>query len=110
MNAEVTWKVGDTNAGSISRTGVFSAGKNSGTYLITATSNEITASAQITVGTALIPKDGFLRHWLVLGPFPDPEETALEIAQIAEGVIHPSRGKRWMKYLAGPPFTLKTAL
>lgn len=93
--AEVNWEVTPT-AGNLSPAGLFSAGKTPGSYHIRVSHPECKNPLEIpvTIGPALLPADGQLALWLVLGALPDPDDTALMQAQIAEATVAPSHGDK----------------
>lgn len=90
LQATLTWT---TTGGSINGNGVYTAPKLPGTYRITASHPDSPKrwESEVIVGPAEV-KDGRLRHWLVLGPFPDPQYTALETPLIEETRLLPFHG------------------
>lgn len=93
IQAELTWEA--TGAGTISPTGLFIAGNTAGSYSIHVSTPDTPQGWDVTgtVGPVKAP-DGILAHWLVLGPWPDPDYTALEKAQIPEETVTPSHGEK----------------
>jgi hypothetical protein len=67
------------------------ASNKPGSYLVRASHPDSAEvwEAPVIIGPAKIP-DGRLRHWLVLGPFPDTDDTGLEKSQIPEATVTPS--------------------
>lgn len=86
----------EATGGDISPTGLFTAGKDQGAYIVRALDPDGNNfwESRVTIGPAKIV-DGRLVHWLVLGPFPDPDYTALEKSQLPdETVVQPSHNER----------------
>ncbi|HEX2949790.1 MAG TPA: TIGR03790 family protein [Armatimonadota bacterium] len=90
IQANVNW---ESNGGNISSKGLFTAGKTTGTYLIrvSCADGKTVWDTPISIGPAIVP-NGRLQHWLTIGPFPDPDYSALEASQIPETTILPSHG------------------
>jgi hypothetical protein len=88
INTPVQWKV---TGGRVAATGQYTAPDRAGIGMLEARAGEpgVSARAVITVGTADLT-DGRLRQWLILGPFPDPDYTALTTALIPEETVLPS--------------------
>ena len=99
IEAALTWTATD---GTISPAGLYIAGKTPGNYLVRAGHPDSAEVREIpvTVGPAKVI-DGRLRHWLALGPFLDPDYTALEQSQIPETTVPPvARRQRGVLELA----------
>ena len=89
----LTWDV--IGGGSIAESGRYAAADNAGSsYLVRVLTPEgkEAARANITVGPEKLPGSGWLRQWLVLGAFPDPDYTGLTTPLIEEPTIEPSHG------------------
>jgi len=95
IDTKLSWEV--LGGGSVTDTGLYTAATTPGTaYLIRTLTPEgrEAARATITVGPEALPGNGWLRQWLALGAFPDPDYTALTTPLIEEPTIEPSRGDR----------------
>ncbi|MHB9131925.1 MAG: TIGR03790 family protein [Armatimonadota bacterium] len=86
LEARVEWS-GD----GISKSGIYKAPTQPGFYTIRAAHKDTkqVCEVKVTVGPAPVT-DGRLRHWLVLGSFPDPNYAGLETSQIQENTVLPS--------------------
>ncbi|MHB0936992.1 MAG: TIGR03790 family protein [Armatimonadota bacterium] len=95
IDTVLTWDV--IGGGSITDAGLYSASTSAGSsYLLRALTPEgkEAARANITVGREKLPGNGWLRQWLVLGAFPDPDYSGLTTPLIEEPTIEPSHGDR----------------
>ncbi len=101
---EFTW---EASKGRITANGVFFAPRTAG--LIKVSVHEPggkVSEATVTVGAATIV-DGILRHWLIIGPFPDTDNNALEAETIPEEKnLQPEHNTRvgdfsWRSFYAG---------
>jgi uncharacterized protein (TIGR03790 family) len=90
--AAVVWQAA---AGTITPDGLYTAPATPGVYEVTARAadGKVVGKTAVTVGPAALD-DGTLRRWLLLGPFPDPDNTALETTLIPEGDTQPSHGDK----------------
>ncbi|MHB9025717.1 MAG: TIGR03790 family protein [Armatimonadota bacterium] len=88
INVPVQWRAG---VGKVTASGLYTAPEKAGSDLLEVRVLDTGASAHsvITVGTAEL-REGRMRQWLVLGPFPDPEYTALMTPLILEEQAQPS--------------------
>lgn len=91
IDATVFW---DPTGGTITPDGLFTAGTKPGSYLLRASHPDCKGvwEAPVIIGPARI-SDGRLLHWLVLGPFPDPDYTALEKDQVDPVTVRPAHGQ-----------------
>ncbi len=91
IKAPYTWEL--IGAGKLTPDGVFTAPNTEGTSLVRVNypDGKLSARAQVTVGTAPL-RDGRLRQWLVLGPFPDPDNTVLTKPLFDEVGCAPAHG------------------
>lgn len=90
ITAAVTW---ETTAGAITATGLFTAPEVPGKCTITAECPECRQVAEIpvTVGTEEL-RDGWLRHWLITGPYADADHTGIDTPLLEEATQAPSHG------------------
>jgi len=95
IDTALTWDV--IGGGNITASGLYSASTDAdSSYLVRALTAEgkEAARANITVGPEELPGGGWLRQWLVLGAFPDPDYTGLTTPLIEEPTIEPSHGEQ----------------
>lgn len=95
IDTKLSWDV--LGGGSVTDSGLYTAATPPGSaYLIRALTPEgrEAARATITVGPEALPGNGWLRQWLVLGAFPDPDYTGLATPLIEEPTLEPSRGEQ----------------
>lgn len=95
VDRQLIWEA--IGGGNITETGLYTASATTGTaYLVRALTPEgrEAARATITVGPEALPGNGWLRQWLVLGAFPDPDYSGLTTPLIEEPTIEPSRGNQ----------------
>ena len=93
VDSKLTWEV--IGGGSISDTGLYKAPRETGSaYLVRAMGPDgrEAARAQVTVGAEKLPRNGWLKQWLVLGSFPDPDYSGLHTPLIEEPTVEPSHG------------------
>lgn len=105
--ATVLW---DATGGTISQAGSFTAPAVTGQFVIRATHPDAPKGwdTPVTVGYEEAP-DGVLKHWLVLGPFADDDNTGLGTALIPETTVQPAHGEKtanraWHGLAAASPY------
>ena len=92
LTTPVAWNV---TGGAITADGLFTAPAQPGAVQVTASTGDGKAVAKAAVVIGPAPLDGgHVQHWLLLGPFPDADYTALETALIPEGEVQPSHGDK----------------